>query len=126
MGSRAWLESLATALPENALVVSWWSYSTPMWYAQFVEGWRPDVTIVDDRTILDQNLGSAQQVVADNVGKRPVFLIRLPNDYGPFLEQYEVRPLPGVTGQQLLEIVGPKTNAQAATGAARSAAPPNL
>ena len=126
VGSRAWLDSLATALPPDALVVSWWSYSTPMWYAQYVEGWRPDVTIIDDRTILDQNLGSAQQVVADNLGKRPVFLIRLPTDYIPFEDQYEVRTLPGVTGQQLLEIVGPKTNAQSVTGAARSAAPPNL
>ncbi len=87
LGSRAWLDSLATALPEDALIVSWWSYSTPLWYAQYVEGWRPDVTIIDDRTILDQHLGSAEQVVADNVGQRPVFLIRLPQDYAPFQEQ---------------------------------------
>jgi len=111
-GSRVWLTTLGAALPPDALIVSWWSYSTPMWYAQDVEGWRPDVTIIDDRTILDQNLGSAQQVVANNVGKRPVFLIRLPNDYGPFEQQYNTRTLPGVTGQQVLEIVSPKPAAQ--------------
>ena len=30
----------------DAVVVSWWSYSTPLWYAQHVEGQRPDI---DDR-----------------------------------------------------------------------------
>ncbi len=106
-GSRAWLTSLGEALPQDALIVSWWSYSTPMWYAQYVEGWRPDVTIVDDRTILDQDLGSAAQVVADNVGKRPVFLIRLPQDYAPFENAYELKTLPGVDGQPVLQVVGP-------------------
>ena len=55
----------ATALPQDAVIVSWWSYSTPLWYGQYVEGWRPDVTIIDDRTILDQNLGDAEQAVDD-------------------------------------------------------------
>ena len=38
-------------------MVSWWSYSTPLWYAQRVEGRRPDIVIVDDRTRLDEDLG---------------------------------------------------------------------
>jgi hypothetical protein len=107
-GSRAWLQSLSTALPQDSVIVSWWSYSTPLWYAQYVEGWRPDVTIIDDRTVLDQNLGSAEQAVADYVGKRPVMLIRVPSDYAAFEEQYDLAPLPGVVGQQLLEVLGPK------------------
>ncbi len=111
-GARSWLNSLATALPQDAVIVSWWSYSTPLWYAQYVEHWRPDVTIIDDRTILDQDLGSAQQVVADYVGKRPVFLIRVPNDYAPFAKLYTMTPLPGVDGQQILQVVGPKSDTQ--------------
>ena len=126
VGSRAWLASLATALPQDAVVVSWWSYSTPLWYAQYVEGWRPDVTIIDDRTILDQNLGSAEQVVADYVGKRPVFLIRLPQDYAPFKLKYDMQELPGVNGQQLLQVLGPKPAAVTIQIDARAVIGPNL
>ena len=40
----------------DAAVISWWSYSTPLWYAQRVQGERPDITIIDDRTRLDENV----------------------------------------------------------------------
>jgi hypothetical protein len=102
--ARTWLATLAAALPPNAVIVSWWSFSTTLWYGQYVEGWRPDVTIVDDRTILDQNLGSAQQVVDSYLGTRPVFIIRVPNDYATFKARYVTSVLPGVTGQQILEV----------------------
>ena len=51
----------------NAVIVSWWSYSTPLWYAQRVEGRRPDITIVDDRTRLDENLGELTDVIDSNL-----------------------------------------------------------
>ena len=41
----------------NAVIVSWWSYSTPLWYAQVIEGRRPDIDIIDDRTRLDREPG---------------------------------------------------------------------
>ncbi|HEY8438109.1 MAG TPA: hypothetical protein VIK65_05795, partial [Candidatus Limnocylindrales bacterium] len=56
--------------------VSWWSYSTPLWYATIVDGRRPDITIIDDRTRLDQNLGELDQVIARFLPTRPVYLIR--------------------------------------------------
>jgi hypothetical protein len=120
-GARRWLETLGAALPPDSVVVSWWSFSTPMWYGQYVEGWRPDVTIIDDRTILDQGLGNAKQVVADYLGERPVFLIRLPGDYAQFEDIYSLESLPGVVGQPVLEVTAREA------GAARlSAADPNL
>ena len=65
----------------DAAIVSWWSYSTPLWYAQRVEGRRPDIAIIDDRTRLDENLGSLTDVIDANLGKRPVYVIRLdPNE----------------------------------------------
>lgn len=102
--ARTWLTSLGASLPPNSLIVSWWSFSTPMWYGQYVEGWRPDVTVIDDRTILDQNLGSAQDVVADNVGKRPVYLIRVPGDYAAYRKDYVLTALPGVIGEPVYEV----------------------
>ena len=62
------------------MVVSWWSYSTTLWYGQYVEHLRPDVTVIDDSTIVQQDLGSAAEVVDSYLGKRPVFLIRTADD----------------------------------------------
>ena len=64
-------------LPANAVIVSWWSDSTTLWYGQKVEGLRPDIFIVDDRTRLDDNLGEVWDVINRYLGKRPVFLDRL-------------------------------------------------
>jgi hypothetical protein len=113
---RQWLTSLAAALPPNAVIVSWWSFSTTLWYGQYVEGWRPDVTIVDDRTILDANLGSAQQVIDSYLGTRPVFLIRVPADYPMFTQRYVTAVLPGVVGQQILEVYSLRQSAGAQEG----------
>jgi hypothetical protein len=50
-------------IQQGAVVVSWWSTSTPLWYAQKVEGLRPDIDIIDDRTMLDRDLGRAPDVI---------------------------------------------------------------
>jgi hypothetical protein len=72
-----WLDTVLTALEPNAAVVSWWSYSTPLWYAQYVEGRRPDIRIIDDRTRLDENLGELEDVIEQMLAEgRPVYLIR--------------------------------------------------
>ncbi len=71
-----WLDSVLSQLQPGAVVISWWSYSTPLWYAQRVEGVRPDIVIVDDRTRLDKNLGSIEDVIDANLGRAPVYLLR--------------------------------------------------
>ena len=45
-----WLDDAMDGLSRDAVVVSWWSYSTPLWYGTLVEGRRPDLLVVDDRT----------------------------------------------------------------------------
>jgi hypothetical protein len=75
-GAAAWLDSTLSRLEPDAVVVSWWSYSTALWYAQLIEGRIPEVTIVDDRTRLDQELGEVEDVIEDYLGRRPVYLIR--------------------------------------------------
>lgn len=64
-------------LPADSVVVSWWSVSTTLWYGQKVEGLRPDVFVVDDRTRLDENLGEVRDVIRMYLGRRPVFVDRL-------------------------------------------------
>ncbi len=82
IGSATWLRAVfaspeAGGLPDRSVVVSWWSVSTTLWYGQKVEGLRPDVFVVDDRTRLDQNLGSVTDVIRMYLGSRPVFVDRL-------------------------------------------------
>ena len=76
------------------MIVSWWSYSTPLWYAQLIEGRRPDIFIVDDRTRLDQNLGDLTTVIDGNLGKRPVYVIRIDqNEMALLQSRYNLTPL---------------------------------
>ncbi len=71
-----WLDEAFTTLEPDAVVLSWWSYSTPLWYGQLIEHRRPDIWIVDDRTRLDEDLGSISDVIEANLDTRPVYLIR--------------------------------------------------
>ena len=76
--AQAWLAEVLPLIPQNAVLVSWWSTSTPLWYAQKVEGMRPDIFVVDDRTMLDLDLGRAPDVINRYLGEgRPVYAIRL-------------------------------------------------
>ena len=76
--AQAWLDEALPAIAQNAVLVSWWSTSTPMWYAQKVEGRRPDIFVVDDRTMLDLGLGRAPDVIERYLGEgRPVYAIRI-------------------------------------------------
>ena len=96
LGARAWLNEALPAISQDAVLVSWWSTSTPLWYAQKVEGQRPDVTIVDDRTMLDENLGRAPDVINRYLGTRPVFVIRLPGgDTDELTHQFDMTLVAG-------------------------------
>jgi hypothetical protein len=80
------------------VIVSWWSYSTPLWYAQHVEGRRPDIRVVDDRTRLDEDLGEIADVIDANLGRRPVIVIQVdPAVLARLSERYRLSllPLPG-------------------------------
>jgi hypothetical protein len=67
-----WTAHTLKVLESNAAILSWWSYSTPLWYAQRVQGQRPDVAIIDDRTRLDENLGEARRWARSPVAGRSV------------------------------------------------------
>jgi hypothetical protein len=67
----------AGGLPANAVIVSWWSDSTTLWYGQRVEGLRPDILIVDDSDRINDNLGEVWDVIDSHLGSRPVFLDRI-------------------------------------------------
>ncbi|MEK6719138.1 MAG: DUF2723 domain-containing protein [Chloroflexota bacterium] len=94
LGSRPWTDAALAAFAPDAVVVSWWSYSTALWYAQHVDGRRPDLWVVDDRTRLDQNLGDVIDVIDANFGTRPVYLIRTgPGEVVRLRERYVIEPI---------------------------------
>jgi hypothetical protein len=109
-GARRWLDATLAALPPDAVVVSWWSYSTPLWYGRYVEGRRPDITIIDDRDVVDGDLGNVPAVVARAMadGTRPVFVVRLDRDLPEVEADWDLEPLAGVPlGEPVYRVVRP-------------------
>ena len=100
------------------MIVSWWSYSTPLWYAQLIEDRRPDVFVADDRTRLDQHLGDLTTVIDANLDERPVYVIRIDqNEMRTLMDRYNLTPLASPRAGNVFR-VAPR-QASAATGAGR-------
>ena len=106
----AWVASVHRALPPNAVVISWWSYSTPLWHHRWVLGERPDITIIDDRNILDDGYRTMTRAVQAHLGRRPVYVVPPDWEYRRITEEWQTRTVstfPGYT--DLLLIEGPAT-----------------
>ena len=106
--AQVWLAKVLPLIPDNAVLVSWWSTSTPLWYAQKVEGERPDIFIVDDRTMLDLGLGRAPDVIIRYVGEnRPVYVIRLPGpDTDELTAQFDMHVIAGNGDNAVWQVQG--------------------
>jgi hypothetical protein len=90
------IEATFAAVEPDAVIISWWSFSTPLWYAQHVEGKRPDVTVLDDRDILDEGYGDVPGAVEAHLGRRPVYLIRTDEDLARLAPRLELEAVPDV------------------------------
>jgi hypothetical protein len=96
--ARRWVDAALSHFEPDAVVVSWWSTSTVLWYATLVEGRRPDIMVVDDRTRLDRNYGEATDVIARFLETHPVYVIRAnAHDLGLVLALYDLERLPEPT-----------------------------
>lgn len=103
----SWVDHALSVMEPGAILVSWWSYSTPLWYAQRVEGRRPDLVIVDDRTRLDEGLGDITDVIDANLGKHPVYVIRDDSDEIALLAaRYELELIDGRDARALTRVLG--------------------
>lgn len=94
-GARRWLGEVLPVLERDAVLVSWWSPSTALWYAQHVEGQRTDVFVVDDRTMLDLDLGRAPDVIDRYLGQRPVYVIRIERDLAELTARFDMTRVAG-------------------------------
>lgn len=105
-GAARWVDHALAEMEPGAVVVSWWSYSTPLWYAQRVEGRRPDLVIIDDRTRLDQELGDITAVIDAHLGREPVYVIRDdPHEIALLAERYELEPIDGTDARSLTRVI---------------------
>lgn len=78
---RRYLEAMHRSLPHDAVVLSWWSLSTTLWYGRWVEGKRPDVTIIDHRNLFDDGWDADfLKVARAYVGRKPVVTNYLDHD----------------------------------------------
>jgi hypothetical protein len=98
-------------LPPDSVIVSWWSDSTTLWYGQKVDGLRPDIFIVDDRTRLDDDLGSVFDVIDRYLGNRPVFVDRLSggsDGMNALREAYDLQVYKLPNGNQIAQVISRK------------------
>jgi len=104
------LESTFEVVEPGAVIISWWSFSTPLWYGQHVEGRRPDVTILDDRGILDDGYVDVAGAIEAHLGERPVYVIRLDRDLPALREAYQLEPVTGVP-MEMYRVIAARSNA---------------
>jgi hypothetical protein len=88
-----WVTSVYRALPQDAVIISWWSYSTPLWYHRWVLGDRPDITIIDERNILDDGWSTIDAAIRAYLGRRPVYLVPPDWEAARLLAVFRTRPV---------------------------------
>ena len=104
-----WVAAVHEALPPEAVIISWWSYSTPLWYHRWIVGERPDVKIIDQRNILDDGYGTIHRAVAAHLGRRPVYIVPASWELNGILARWETEPIQTYPGySELLRVVGPR------------------
>lgn len=98
---------LETVKP-RAVVISWWSFSTPLWYGRYVEGRRPDVEILDDSDIVSLCLGDVMGAIKARYPERPVYLTHFAHTIEAVRPYYQLERLPPLNnyGQDTYEVVG--------------------
>jgi hypothetical protein len=111
-GAAQWADHVLGVMQPDGVILSWWSYSTPLWYEHLVDGKRPDIEVIDDRTRLDLNLGGLTETIDRYLGQRPVYVIRLDRREVALLAQrYDLEYIDGVDASSLTRVIGLKTAA---------------
>jgi hypothetical protein len=106
LDARSWLDGALEVVEPDATVISWWAYSTPLWYGTIVEGRRPDIRIVDDRTRLDQDLGEVADVIRADLGTRPVYVLRPRREIRDLEDQFVLEEVMADPGAPIYRVVG--------------------
>ncbi len=105
-----YMRNVLGAVRPDAVIVSWWSMSTPLWYGQAVEGLRPDVLVLDESTLVKLGHPDPLEAVRQYVGRRPVYVIHMGYHRDRIREQFVTRELPPTNGvgQPVDEVLSPR------------------
>lgn len=108
--AQCYADGVMGTVKPNAVVMSWWTYTTPLWYERFVGGVRPDVEIYN-----------GIDLVPDEVDRRygqgrPIYLIQPDSTLTAIRKSYSVTPL-DACGVAVFEVTG---RAGARTASSRS------
>ena len=94
------------------MILSWWSYSTPLWYAQRVQGDGPTSRSSTTGPAWTRTSGSLTDAIDANLGKRPVYVIRLdPREVALLAERYDLDYIDGADASALTRVIGLKAAA---------------
>ena len=104
--ARDYLEATFEVVADDAVIVSWWSFSTPLWSGQHVEGQRPDITVIDDRDVLDDGYGTATAAIEAHLGQRPVYVLRPDHQLAALEQDFELVRVEDVPAS-LFRVEGP-------------------
>ena len=88
-----YVAAMFAALPPDAVILTEWDESTPLWHGQHVRGERLDVLIVDDTNIVYEGWVTREARIASVICERPVFILRLlESDLLPTRLEYSLTP----------------------------------
>jgi hypothetical protein len=86
-------DAVFSSLPPNAAILVWWDAASPLWYARYVEGRRPDLLIVDDTNIVYEGWRTREARIASLICRRPVFIIRPGDPETALTDSYRLDPV---------------------------------
>lgn len=89
----AYADAVLSNLPPNAAILVWWDAASPLWYARWVDGRRPDLLIVDDTNIVYEGWRTREARIATLICQRPVFIIRPGDPETTLTDAYQLDPV---------------------------------
>lgn len=100
--ARMLAENLLARVEPNAIILGWWASVPPMQYLQLVEGYRPDVLLINRWLVSGDDLAG---LIAGQLDSRPIYLVE--NDHLPVAEvelipvggAYRVRRTPAASAE---------------------------
>ncbi len=111
--AEVFIEGVFSTLKPHALVLSWWGSSTALWYGRYVEGKRPDITIMDDSEALPRQWQDLTSAIDLYYGKRPIYAVSWPDELERYGKKYQLREVAKLNwfGMTVHEVVGRKKTA---------------
>jgi hypothetical protein len=89
-------QEILSSVQPHTVIMSWWPYSTVLWYFIYGEHRRPDVSVIDDQTMIDNNWPDYAYVYRKFLAEgRPVYLLPEGTRIERAQQEFQVVPING-------------------------------